>query len=110
MGKRASREIVEDQIEQIARDLAKINPIRAILYGSYARGDYHEASDFDLLVIKETDLPFLKRGLEVLEAVETKVHVEPLVYTPQEIDEMIKLGNPLILDALSEGRVIYERK
>ena len=110
MGKRASREAVEQLIAQIARDIAKLDPVKVILFGSLARGDYHEASDIDLLVIKETDVPFLRRGLEVLEAVEARAQIEPFVYTPDEVDRMIADGNPLILDALSEGRVIYERR
>ena len=110
MGKRASQETVKNRIEQIARDLAKIDPIKVILFGSFARGDYHEASDFDLVVIKETDAPFLKRGLEVLEAIKAKYYVDALVYTPEELEQMVEQDNPLIIDALSEGQVIYERK
>lgn len=110
MGKRASREVVEQLIGQVARDMAKLDPVKVILFGSFARGDYHEASDIDLLVIKETDVPFLRRGLEVLEAIDARVHIEPFVYTPQEVKQMVDDQNPLILDALSEGKVIYERK
>lgn len=98
------------QIERVVRDLAKIDPIKVILFGSYARGDYHEASDFDLLIVKETDEPFLRRGIEVLEVVKGAPYVDALVYTPEEMAIMLEEGNPLMLDALREGQVIYERQ
>ena len=41
------REEIEDVAHQIAR---KFNPQKIILFGSYARGDFHPYSDIDLLV------------------------------------------------------------
>ncbi|MGQ9676175.1 MAG: hypothetical protein ACUVX1_10975 [Chloroflexota bacterium] len=36
------------------------------------------------------------------------VTVEPLVYTPAELQRMVEHGNDFILTALREGRVVYE--
>jgi len=42
-----------DNVEQI-RDIivSEINPDKIILFGSRVRGDYHEDSDYDILVLK----------------------------------------------------------
>jgi len=42
-----------DYVEQI-RDIivSEINPDKIILFGSRVRGDYHEDSDYDILVLK----------------------------------------------------------
>ena len=42
-----------DCVEQI-RDIivSEINPDKIILFGSRARGDYHDDSDYDILVLK----------------------------------------------------------
>jgi len=33
--------------------VAEINPDKIILFGSYARGDHHEQSDIDLMILKK---------------------------------------------------------
>ena len=56
------------------------HPDKIVLFGSYARGDFDEQSDIDILVIsdRENDLPRYRRGLDVrikLSEVETIVLV-----------------------------------
>ena len=36
------------------------------------------------------------------------VHADILVYTPDELRRMVEEGNPFILQALQEGRTVYE--
>ena len=36
--------------------------------------------------------------------------VDLLVYTPQELEDMVKRDNPFITHALEEGVVIYEAR
>ncbi|MEA3355752.1 MAG: nucleotidyltransferase domain-containing protein [Candidatus Bipolaricaulota bacterium] len=72
------------------------------LFGSFARGDIHEGSDIDLIIVGDFNERLFKRIERVLEL--TDLPIEPLVYTREEIDEMIKEGNPLILHALKEGK------
>ena len=59
---------------------------RAIIFGSYGRGEAHEYSDIDLVIIKETDLPFLDRYTNFKRLFQvTPKALQILVYTPEEI-------------------------
>jgi len=84
---------------------------RVILFGSLARGDSWDGSDVDLLIVKSTATGrLLDRMDEVLRHTSGRTHVEPLVYTEAELAQMVAQGNPLILQALKEGEVLYDRQ
>jgi len=102
---------VERIIGEITCRLQAYQARKVVLFGSYARGDYTAASDIDLIVVKETDRPFLERIVEVLDVCElpgSPVVIDPLVYTPAEFSKMVADGNPLIKRAMQEGRVLVE--
>lgn len=52
---------VDPALDRIVRLLQRYEPERIILFGSRARGDADEHSDYDLIVIKRTSRPFLER-------------------------------------------------
>ena len=105
--KRLSRAAFEAELKGIRRGLQEYAPQRVWLFGSFARGDDHAGSDIDLLIVKETSLPFVERAAEVWRACESSLPIEPLVYTPAEFEQMVRRGNPLIARALEEGILIY---
>jgi len=90
--------------------IEEYEPERVVLFGSMARGNVGEWSDLDLLIVKETSDSFLERSKQVALLCRALVGVDYLVYTPVELDEMIERGNPFILEALQEGRVLYDRR
>jgi predicted nucleotidyltransferase len=78
-----------------------------VLFGSMARGDYTKFSDYDLLIIVESDeRRFIDRLLEYYGYSEGSV--EPFVYTKDEVGKMFEEFNPLILDALKEGIALID--
>lgn len=82
--------------------------IRAIAFGSVARGDADEWSDLDLLVVARTDRPFLERFKGFAGVYDVWPRLDLLVYTPQELQRMVEEENPFILEALREGVVVHE--
>jgi predicted nucleotidyltransferase len=83
--------------------------LRAIVFGSLARGEASRHSDLDLIVVQETDKRFLDRYDDLLREIAQVVtgrDVDLLIYTPQELDQMT--DRPFIARALREGKVIYE--
>ncbi len=98
----------QKELERILQALRLYRPQRVILFGSFARGDDHGLSDVDLLIIKETDRPFVERIGEVLALCDSSLPIEPLVYTPAEFARLVEERNPFIEQVLREGKVIYE--
>ncbi|KYK37069.1 MAG: nucleotidyltransferase domain-containing protein [Theionarchaea archaeon] len=98
---------IERLKERIVRDY---NPEKIILFGSLARGDYHELSDIDMVVIKKTRRRFLERIGDVLQLNDTEMRLECFVYTPKEFSIMLEEENPFIEEVLKSGVVIYEKQ
>ena len=79
-----------------------------ILFGSRARGDWLPWSDYDLLVIGDFREPYLEHIGRLLELLsDARLPVEPHPYTLGEAVEMLRRGNPLIIDALEEGCLLH---
>lgn len=76
---------------------------RAILFGSAARGDQHEGSDLDVIVVRATDLPFVERPRALLEALPRGLAVDVLVYTPEEFARLSRDPRGVLASALAEG-------
>lgn len=91
--------------------IANYRPDRIIIFGSLARGDIHEGSDLDLLIVKnDCEARFLDRTLSVLESAPPDIGIEPFVYTDAELQALVAQGNAFVLTALEEGIVVYERQ
>ncbi len=100
---------LDDTLRHVVEKLKSRYEIHAvILFGSVARGDWGPWSDIDLLIVGEFSKPYLSRLGEVMEILkEVKAPIEPHPYTMDEVKEMLTKLNPLIIDALSEGKQIY---
>lgn len=100
---------IKTEIETITDQIVdKYRPIKIILFGSAARGDYEEVNDLDFLIIKD-DVPLtgIDRVRELDRLIDRNVAVDMLVYRTDEIDKRTELGDPFIRSILREGRVIY---
>jgi predicted nucleotidyltransferase len=94
-------------VEKIVADYA---PQKVILFGSYAYGEPDPDSDIDMLIVKETSERFLDRWMTVQRII-TGLHrslpVEPLVLTPQELENRLTVGDQFIAEILKRGMVLY---
>ncbi len=106
---RDREELVEDLVRQVVQDLEPYDPETVILYGSFARGDWDEYSDLDLILIKETEERFIDRAIEPQEYITFPRKCDIFVYTPDEFESLKAEGRPFIEIVLEHGRVIYEK-
>lgn len=98
----------QKEIKSLIRQIrTKYRPEKMILYGSAAKGKANEDSDIDMLIIKKTKRRFVDRISDVLKLCDYNIPFEPIVYTPEEIKERIKLGDFFIIDILKKGKVLY---
>lgn len=98
-------------VEAITPVLQQGGALKAILFGSYARGDADEYSDLDLIIIvAESQWPFVERFKDFMALwhVSPVKSLEVFVYTRNELAQMQRTGNVFLAHALEEGEVIYE--
>lgn len=81
--------------------------VRALLYGSYARGSADAYSDVDLVIVCPTERPFFERWKLFEDVLDAFPGSDLLVYTPEELEAL--RGRPgVVAEALREGIALYE--
>lgn len=95
------------ELQRLLPALIRWQPQLVLLFGSLARGDVAAASDIDLLVVMPSEEPFVRRGAALRRELACRYPLDLFVYTPEEFAAM-RQSNPLILQALREGRVLHE--
>ncbi|MHA1264625.1 MAG: nucleotidyltransferase domain-containing protein [Candidatus Helarchaeota archaeon] len=98
-----NKDINRKVIKLIHKIKEQLNPRKIILYGSLIRGDIHELSDVDLVIVGKYDIPFFQRIGLVLDLNDSDLEVEPLVYNEQEFAKMLESGNFFITYILEKG-------
>ena len=95
--------------EVIKRLQKKYRPHAILLFGSRARGDWGPWSDYDLLIIADFKEKYLDRIDDILKLLkDIRLPIEPHPYTLKEALEMLRKGNPTIVDALEEGILLFK--
>jgi uncharacterized protein len=95
--------------ECLAPVLRRHGILKAVVFGSVARGEPSPRSDVDLILVQQTDKRFLDRyeGLELdLHKAFPYATIEALIYTPEEMERMQQ--RRFIATALRGGKGIYD--
>ena len=106
---RVSDELIQRVVDKLVAEYA---PQQVILFGSYAYGTPDRDSDIDLLIIKDTDEPFIERVVQVCKATRGMykgIPFDPIVLTPEELDGRLRKGDHFFQDIVKKGRVMYAR-
>lgn len=99
------------KLKRLIKALGAYEPEKVYVIGSWARGEEDELSDYDLVVIKETPLPFFDRLKEVGKLLSLEAGgIDILVYTPQEWEETGLQGNAFAHMIIEEGQIIYDKQ
>jgi uncharacterized protein len=97
-------------LDEIVRRLVQtLRPERIYLFGSRARGEASEESDFDLLVVVSTsELPGHVRDSAALRALKgLNASVDVLVLTREEFERKVKVVCSLPATVLREGKLLH---
>jgi len=96
--------------EMVIRIVEYFDPQMLILFGSHARGEAREGSDFDLLIIAPSSEPRWRRTVPVYRLLAGLGVPKDIVWwTPEEIAEWRDVKSHLIHRALREGKMLYEK-
>lgn len=110
---KTSQEFVK-AIENIKEKVkANYSPLRIVLFGSCLHGNVTEDSDIDMLIIKDTSDSVGERWMKVCKIardLERRIPFEPIILTPEEVKERLKIGDFFLQEILTEGKVLYEKE
>jgi uncharacterized protein len=103
--------MIEKQKIQEAVELLKnaANPVKIILFGSYARNDYSSESDLDFLVVerevesRRLEMVRLRRILSQL-----SIPVDIIVVSENVFNDWADTPGTVIYEAALEGKIVYE--
>ena len=99
-----------ENIQAVARQIAvEFKPDKIILFGSYAHGNPSPDSDVDLLVVMPFEGKNFKASFEIMKRIHPGFPIDILARRPDDTERRYREGDPLIREALDNGKVLYER-
>ncbi len=84
---------VKDALEELVARLREVlGDVEVYLFGSYARGDWVEGSDVDIVVVSPRfeGMNFVERCALVRKLASPEIPFEILCYTPRELEELLR--------------------
>jgi predicted nucleotidyltransferase len=97
-------------IQELSNRIARqYQPQKIVLFGSYSEGTANPDSDVDLLVIMSFEGKGFWKSLEILNWLNPPFSVDLLVRRPDDTQRRYQQGDPLVRQAMDQGKVLYER-
>ena len=103
---RIPQEAIDYVVWQIAE---KFQPLKIILFGSYAYGNPRPESDVDVLVIMDSALKESELSFQIRKSIEYNFGIDLVVKTPNDLKRRIDLGDVFLKEIVRKGKVVYER-
>jgi predicted nucleotidyltransferase len=101
-------DLLAQELARMTAELEHLGTRLVVLFGSYAQGRRDLFTDLDLLVVMESDVPFVERVAALYAKLRPKVATDILVYTPGEFEEMKE--RRFVRHALQTGMVLHARE
>lgn len=99
--------LVERTVQRLIRAFA---PERIVLFGSYAKGTAHDASDVDLLLVTRLEgNPFFHQRRARQLAADCFPPVDVIFASPEDIAEAPTAKSPFLYSILGSGITLYIR-
>ena len=98
--------------EVVKRIVSTINPVRIILFGSYAYGKPKKWSDLDILVIVDRVSSSRREERIKIRALlqDLLIPKDIIVATVSDVEEWKNVSQAFLISIIRKGRVLYERK
>lgn len=95
----------------ISEIVSGYQPEKIYLFGSYANGKKNNDSDIDLFIVKDTRKRKLERNREVRKCIKTYPDkgLDVFVFTPGELKKGMKEIMNIGKEAVTTGKLVYER-
>jgi predicted nucleotidyltransferase len=105
-----SPDIPLSAIRRFARQLGeRFHPDQIILFGSYANGQPHAASDVDLLVVMPAANE-VNQSIRMTLAFEPPFPLDLIVRTPTKLRRRLAEGDSFLEEIVTRGIVLYEKR
>jgi len=88
--------------------VARFQPSRVILFGSYAQGNPTPDSDVDLMVIMPHRGPSAQVATRIRLACPRTFAMDLIVRSPAEVHRRLAMGDPFLTEVTSKGIVLHE--
>ena len=89
----------------VKRIVVEYQPEKIILFGSRARSEERADSDYDFIIVKNTNERWIRRSLAIPDV---GLRADFFVYTPEEFERM-KDSNICMIGALKSSVVLYDK-
>lgn len=100
----------ESELKKVLEQIVEIfNPAKIVLFGSQARGDFKEDSDFDLLIIDSKNQSKVGELRKATLKARINLAYEAIKTTSEDIEKYQSSENHLLARAKREGVTLYER-
>ncbi len=101
--------IDEKKIDAIKNKIVNtVSPETIILFGSYAKGEYTEESDLDIVVIWDSDFNPHKRNLFLSRLFPGRdFSLDIFAFTKGEAEKLKNVKGTILYEAFHHGKVIY---
>jgi uncharacterized protein len=109
---------MQNYLNEIIHNLLIVNPLKVILFGSYATYKFNKESDIDLVVILDTEnIPEtydqkLELKVQVRDSIyelSRKIPIDLIVYTNGEFEVLKKLQTSFFNEIMDTGKILYEK-
>jgi predicted nucleotidyltransferase len=103
--------LTNTEIETIVeRIVARMQPQKVIIFGSYAKGTATIKSDLDIFIIKETELPPANRAVTLMPLLASILNrVDVHVYTPEEVEAYREEPFSFVNSVFKSGKTVFEK-
>ena len=105
------RQALEEELRNIVKQLAELyDPEKVILFGSLLEDDERQPADIDLFIIKKNPPHIgVDRTRELDRLIRHSFATDFVVYTPEEMEDRINVGDPFVKAIIEKGSILYEK-